>query len=636
MRKNHTVQLMQISSSQLRQKYLDFFRSKNHAIIPSAPLVPENDASVLFNTAGMQPLVPYLSGEKHPMGTRLADVQKCVRTGDIDDVGDNRHCTFFEMMGNWSLGDYFKNESIAWSWEFLTSLDWLGIKPEMLAVTVFEGDENAPKDDESAGIWQSLGVPLSRISYLPAEDNWWAAGPTGPCGPDTEIFYWIGEWNPPADSNVKNDPKNWMEIWNNVFMQFNKKADGTLELLPAQNVDTGMGLERTLAVLGWFKHVYDTDIFVNVLEHIKRIVGDSNYNERGARIIADHLRTAVHMIADGVKPGNTDRGYVLRRLIRRAIREAHKMGHEDACLAQVARDFIHIYQNVYESVKNNETVIIDEITMEESKFQKTLSHGMREFEKRFSKTLQYWLSWDLSDPVDLKKEEAFDIVNAPHTSSFTWEDMFYLFETYGFPSEMTLELLEEKSKETNILFDKNVILTQFDAAMTIHQNKSRTASAGMFKGGLADHSDVTISLHTACHLMLAGLRKVLGEHVMQAGSNITPERLRFDFTHPEKMTPEQIVAVENYVNGALKAHLTVTMTEEPKDNAKARGVLGAFWEKYPETVKVYKMLGDDGVVYSEELCGGPHVEESSKMGTFKIQKEEASSAGVRRIKAILN
>lgn len=641
MRKNHTVQLMQISSSQLRQKYLDFFRSKNHAIIPSAPLVPENDASVLFNTAGMQPLVPYLLGEKHPMGTRLADVQKCVRTGDIDDVGDDTHHTFFEMLGNWSLGDYFKRGSIEMSWEFLTSLDWLGLDPKMISVTVFEGDANAPRDEESADIWVSLGMPRERIAYLPAEDNWWAAGPTGPCGPDTEIFYWVGEGEPQGNKGTHS--KQWMEIWNNVFMQFNKKADGTLESLPAQNVDTGMGLERTLAVINGKKTTYDTDFFVNTLEHIRTIVernlqeGDvSKYNERGARIIADHLRTAVHMIADGVKPSNTDRGYVLRRLIRRAIREAHKMGHEDACLAQVARDFIHIYQDVYESVRNNETVIIDEITMEESKFQKTLSQGMREFEKRFSKTLQYWLSWDLSDPVDLKKEQAFDIANAPHTSSFTWEDMFYLFETYGFPSEMTLELLEEKSKETNILFDKNVILTQFDAAMTIHQNKSRTASAGMFKGWLADHSDVTISLHTACHLMLAGLRKVLGEHVMQAGSNITPERLRFDFTHPEKMTPEQIKAVEDYVNGALKAHITVTMTEEPKDNAKARGVLGAFWEKYPETVKVYKMVGDDGVTYSEELCGGPHVEESSKMGTFKIQKEEASSAGVRRIKAVLN
>lgn len=587
---------MQITSSQLRQKYLDFFRSKNHAIIPSAPLVPENDASVLFNTAGMQPLVPYLLGEKHPMGNRLADVQKCVRTGDIDDVGDDTHCTFFEMLGNWSLGDYFKQGSIEMSWEFLTSLDWLGLDPKMISVTVFEWDENAPRDEESADIWVGLGMPRQRIAYLPAEDNWWAAGPTGPCGPDTEIFYWVGEGEP--QGNKWTHSKEWMEIWNNVFMQFNKKTDGTLESLPAQNVDTGMGLERTLAVINGKKTVYHTDLFENTIEHIKRIVGESNFNERGARIIADHLRTAVHMISDGVKPSNTDRGYVLRRLIRRAIREAHKMGHEDACLAQVARDFIHIYQDVYESVRNNETVIIDEITMEEAKFQKTIKNGFRELSK---------------------------------LKSIDGKEAFMLFETYGLPVEMIREEIIDNGWTLPANFQED-----FDIAMTAHQDLSRTASAGMFKGGLADHSDITISLHTACHLMLAGLRKVLGEHVMQAGSNITPERLRFDFTHPEKMTSEQIQSVEDYVNGALQAHLTVTMTEEPKDNARSRGVLGAFWEKYPETVKVYKMVGDDGITYSEELCGGPHVEESSKMGIFKIQKEEASSAGVRRIKAVLN
>ncbi len=626
MEKNHTVQLMQISSSQLRQKYLDFFRSKNHAIIPSAPLIPENDASVLFNTAGMQPLVPYLLWEKHPMGTRLADVQKCVRTGDIDDVGDDTHHTFFEMLGNWSLGDYFKRGSIEMSWEFLTSLDWLWLDPKMISVTVFEGDENAPRDEESADIWVSLGMPRERIAYLAAEDNWWAAGPTGPCGPDTEIFYWVGEGEP--QGNKWTHPKEWMEIWNNVFMQFNKKADGTLENLPAQNVDTGMGLERTLAVINGKKTTYDTDFFINTLEHIKRIVGEWNYNERGARIIADHLRTAVHMIADGVKPSNTDRGYVLRRLIRRAIREAHKMGHEDACLAQVARDFIALYAPIYTSVADNEALIIDEISREEEKFQKTVGQGIKEFEKKFNWTLK-------SSSKMVEGTTTIDYTNAPHTSMFSGNDMFYLFETYGFPAEMTLELLKEKSIETWISFNLDLILHDFNIAMQAHADLSRTASVGMFKGGLADHSDVTISLHTACHLMLAGLRKVLGEHVMQAGSNITPERLRFDFTHPEKMTPEQISAVENYVNGALKAHITVTMTEEPKDSAKARGVLGAFWEKYPDMVKVYKMVGDDGVTYSEELCGGPHIEESSKMGTFKIQKEEASSAGVRRIKAVI-
>lgn len=615
---------MQITSSQLRQKYLDFFRSKNHAIIPSAPLVPENDASVLFNTAGMQPLVPYLLGEKHPMGTRLADVQKCVRTGDIDDVGDDTHHTFFEMLGNWSLGDYFKRGSIEMSWEFLTSLDWLGLDPKMISVTVFEGDENAPRDEESADIWVSLGMPRERIAYLPAEDNWWAAGPTGPCGPDTEIFYWVGEGEPQGNKGTHS--KEWMEIWNNVFMQFNKKADGTLESLPAQNVDTGMGLERTLAVINGKKTTYDTDFFVNTLEHIKRIVGANNYNERGARIIADHLRTAVHMIADGVKPSNTDRGYVLRRLIRRAIREAHKMGHEDACLAQVARDFIHIYQDVYESVRNNETVIIDEITMEEAKFQKTIKQWLKELDKLIDKKMndpsRIYAGQLPHQDYDISKDSNYSL------NAISGKDVFYLFETFWLPPEMVDEELAQRFMTYNKF--------EFQEALKAHADLSRTASAGMFKGWLADHSDVTISLHTACHLMLAGLRKVLGEHVMQAGSNITPERLRFDFTHPEKMTPEQIQAVEDYVNGALKAHITVTMTEEPKDNAKARGVLWAFWEKYPETVKVYKMVGDDGVTYSEELCGGPHVEESSKMGKFKIQKEEASSAGVRRIKAVLN
>ncbi len=615
---------MQITSSQLRQKYLDFFRSKNHAIIPSAPLVPENDASVLFNTAGMQPLVPYLLGEKHPMGTRLADVQKCVRTGDIDDVGDDTHCTFFEMLGNWSLGDYFKQGSIEMSWEFLTSLDWLGLDPKMISVTVFEWDENAPRDDESAKIWMDLGMPAERIAYLAAEDNWWAAGPTGPCGPDTEIFYWVGEGEP--QWNKWTHSSEWMEIWNNVFMQFNKKADWTLESLPAQNVDTGMGLERTLAVINGKKTVYHTDLFENTIEHIKRIVGESHLNERGARIIADHLRTAVHMISDGVKPSNTDRGYVLRRLIRRAIREAHKMGHEDACLAQVARDFIHIYQDVYESVRNNETVIIDEISNEEAKFQKTITAWFKELEKLFNKFIinrtEVKNSWEHSPMHE--------------HSDISGRELYHIFETYWLPLEMSLEELCIISKERDIPIEEDRIKEEFSESEKAHQDLSRTASAGMFKGWLADHSDITISLHTACHLMLAGLRKVLGEHVMQAGSNITPERLRFDFTHPEKMTPEQIQSVEDYVNGALQAHLTVTMTEEPKDNARSRGVLGAFWEKYPETVKVYKMVGDDGVTYSEELCGGPHVEESSKMGTFKIQKEEASSAGVRRIKAVLN
>jgi len=614
---------MHYTSSDLRQKYLDFFKSKNHAIIPSAPLLPENDASVLFNTAGMQPLAPYLLGEKHPMGTRLADVQKCVRTGDIDDVGDDTHCTFFEMLGNWSLGDYFKKESIEYSWEFLTSLNWLWLDPKMISVTVFEGDENTPRDEESADIWVSLWMPREKIAYLCAEDNWWAAGPAGPCGPDTEIFYWVGTGEP--QGNKGTHPDEWMEIWNNVFMQFNKKVDGTLEALPAKNVDTGMGLERTLAVINGKKTVYETDLFENTLEHIKRIVGESNFDERGARIIADHIRTAVHMISDRVRPSNTDRGYILRRLLRRAIREAHKMGYEDACLAQVARDFIAIYAPVYESVNSNEAIIIDEISREEEKFQKTIKNGIKELyslaEKK-KKSFEFTYAQIIPEWVDIKKHSNFI------SNSINWFEAFHIFETYWLPIEMIDEELAQFYMFPNRY--------EFNEAMKKHQDLSRTASAGMFKWGLADHSEITIQLHSACHLMLAGLRKVLGTHVMQAGSNITPERLRFDFTHPEKMTPEQIKSVEEFVNGALKSHITVTMAEEPKDSAKARGVLGAFWEKYPDIVKVYKMIGDDGIIYSEELCGGPHIETSENVGTFKIQKEEASSAGVRRIKATLS
>lgn len=616
---------MSITSFELRQKYLDFFKSKNHAIIPSAPLVPENDASVLFNTAGMQPLVPYLLGEKHPMGIRLADCQKCVRTGDIDEVGDDSHCTFFEMLGNWSLGDYFKEDSIKWSWEFLTSKEWLALDPKMISVTVFEGDENAPRDEESADIWASVGMPRERIAYLPAEDNWWAAGPTGPCGPDTEIFYWVWEGEP--QGNKQSHPDQWMEIWNNVFMQFNKKADGTLELLPAKNVDTGMGMERTLAVLNGKKSVYETDFFVDALDLVRRIVGDEKYTERGARIIVEYLRTAVHMIADGVRPSNTDRGYILRRLLRRAIREVHKMDYEEPCLSLIAQIFIKIYSSVYSTVNDNSVVILDEINIEEEKFRITLRQAFREF------GLQYGPSWDMNDPMFRQAYESW--LNNPRKTgraTFTWEDMFHFEETYWLPPEVTLELLKERPY---INYNKDTIMIERDEAMKKHQDLSRTASAGMFKGWLADHSDVTIRLHSACHLMLAGLRKVLGPHVMQAGSNITPERLRFDFAHPEKMTPEQIKAVEDFVNGALKSHLTVTMTEEPKESAKARGVLGAFWEKYPDIVKVYKMVGDDGTVYSEELCGWPHIEESSKEWTFKILKEEASSAGVRRIKAVI-
>lgn len=598
-----------ILASEIRQKYLDFFKSKNHAIIPSAPLVPENDPSVLFNTAGMQPLVPYLLGEKHPLGTRLADVQKCVRTGDIDDVGDDTHLTFFEMLGNWSLGDYFKKESIAMSWEFLTSKDWLALDPDMISVTVFEWDANAPRDEESANIWKSIGMPADRIAYLPAEDNWWAAGPTGPCGPDTEIFYYMGEGKPPAGSNKGTDSKMWMEIWNNVFMEYNRVDAQTLVKLPAQNVDTGMGIERCTVTLNKMKSVYETDLFAPVLVKIKEIVGKDNYIERSARIIADHLRAATHMIADGVVPKNIDQGYILRRLIRRAIREAYKMGYEQPFATQIADIYIEQFSGIYESIQNNADKIRTELAGEESRFSKTLKDGVREFEKIVN---GFKIAFERSGQK---------ITQIAGGKAFT------LFDTYGFPLEMTIELAKEQGLTVDI--------AGFNKAFEEHQEKSRTAAAGKFAGGLADHSGETTALHSACHLMLAGLRRVLGDHIHQAGSNITAERLRFDFTHPEKMTPEQLKAVEDYVNEAIDSGLTVTMTNMPKEEARANGVEGSFWEKYPDIVKVYSMVWGNGVTYSKELCGGPHIENSREMGHFKIIKEESSSAGVRRIKAVL-
>jgi len=598
-----------ILASEIRTQYLEFFKSKNHAIIPSAPLVPENDPSVLFNTAGMQPLVPYLLGEPHPLGKRLADVQKCVRTGDIDDVGDDTHLTFFEMLGNWSLGDYFKQESIEMSWEFLTSKEWLGLDPDMISVTVFEWDTNAPRDEESARIWKDIGMPEDRIAYLPAEDNWWAAGPTGPCGPDTEIFYWMGEWKPPAGSNKGTDSKMWMEIWNNVFMQYNRVDANTLENLPAQCVDTGMGIERCTVTLNGMKSVYETDCFASVLVKIREIVGTENYNERSARIIADHIRTATHMISDGVTPKNIDQGYILRRLIRRAIREAYKMGYEQPFTAEIASMYIEQFSGIYESMKNNAEKIKNELNIEENKFSKTLKDGVKEFDKIVN---GFKIAFERS---------------GQKVTQISGGKAFTLFDTYGFPLEMTLELAKE--------YDLTVDVEGFKKAFEEHQEKSRTAAAGKFKWGLADDGVETTALHSACHLMLEWLRQVLGTHVFQAGSNITAERLRFDFTHSEKMTPEQIQAVEDFVNTAISSELTVTITNMDKKEAQAQWVSGSFWEKYPDIVKVYSMVGADGVTYSRELCGGPHVENSKEMGRFKIVKEESSSAGVRRIKAVL-
>lgn len=603
---------MKYNSTEIRQKYLDFFKSKNHVIIPSAPVVPENDPTVLFNTAWMQPLVPYLLGEKHPSWTRLVDSQKCIRTGDIEEVWDDSHLTFFEMLGNWSLWDYFKKESINYSWEFLTSLDWLALDPRKIAVTVFKGDKNAPKDEQSASIWEEVGMSKSRISYLWKEDNWWAAWDTGPCWPDSEIFYWVWETEfPPEGSNVETDEDNWMEIWNNVFMEYNRLPDWSLEKLPAQNVDTWMGLERITATLNWEKTVYNTDIFDYIIDEITKSIW-VEYNEdtqKSIRIIADHARTATVMISDWVVPSNVDQGYVLRRLMRRAIREAHKLGFKGMFLSKVASVITGKLGLAYPHMFDKKDEILKEIQAEEKQFGETLEKGLKEFEKLIK---GFKIAFE-------RTGKKFDTI--------AWVKAFKLYDTYWFPLEMTEELAIEKWLKV----DKE----GFQKAFKEHQEKSRTASAGKFKGWLADSSEETTALHSATHLMLEWLNKILGGWISQKGSNITPERLRFDFNFDRKVTREELDKVEEFVNNAISNGFTTTMKEIPKQQAMEQGVRWAFWEKYPDIVKVYTMKGNDWTIYSRELCGWPHVEDSSKMWRFKIKKEEASSRGVRRIKAVL-
>ncbi|MDD5212819.1 MAG: alanine--tRNA ligase [Candidatus Gracilibacteria bacterium] len=602
---------MQINSNDIRHKFLEFFKTKNHAIIPSASVVPENDPTVLFNTAGMQPLVPYLLGETHPLGKRLANYQKCIRTGDIDDVGDNTHLTFFEMLGNWSLGDYFKAESIAWSYEFLTSKDWLGIDPRKIAVTVFEGDKDAPKDEESAELWRAQGV--TNISYLAKEDNWWGpAGLTGPCGPDTEIFYWVGkEEFPTVGSTVGNDDKNWMEIWNNVFMEYIKTAEGTFEKAAQQNVDTGMGLERITRTLTGTPSVYESDVFADIIAEIEKTLGVT-YNDdtrKSIRIIADHSRTATMMLSDGIRPSNVDQGYILRRLIRRAVREGYKLGTSGAFMTPIIGKVIEKFEEIYESVKINKLEIITALEKEEKQFSSTLENGLKEFDK-------------LMFGFKIAFERTGQIVD-----TISGDKAFKLYDTYGFPIEMTVELATEKGLKVDT--------DGFNDAFKKHQELSRAGAEQKFKGGLADDSEIVTALHSATHLMLAGLRKYLGEHVHQAGSNITAERLRFDFTNDGKVDAEILKKVEDFVNEAISKDILVDLKNMPKDEAKAAGVEGSFWEKYPDTVKVYTFADKEGNVYSKELCGGPHVERTGTIGKFKIQKEEASSSGVRRIKAVL-
>ncbi|UTC90572.1 alanine--tRNA ligase [Treponema denticola] len=594
-----------ITIDELRSKYIDFFKSKGHVEISGRSLIPENDPTVLFTTAGMHPLVPYLMGEPHPAGTRLTDVQKCVRTGDIDDVGDASHLTFFEMLGNWSLGDYFKKESIAYSFEFLTDEKYLGIPIDKLSFTVFEGNEDAPRDDESASIWESLGVSKDRIFFLPKEDNWWGpAGETGPCGPDTEIFIDTGK--PACGSNCRpgcNCGK-YVEIWNNVFMQYHKNMDGSFSPLKRKCVDTGMGVERTVAMLQGKPSVYNTEAFTSIIKSIEDIsgvkYGDSEKTDTSIRIIADHVRTACFILGDPktTLPSNIGAGYVLRRLIRRAVRHGKKLGIDGNFLSVPASAVIAQNAGFYTELKENETLILTELKAEEDKFLETLKKGEAEFEKMLPNLLK--------NPKKI----------IPGRMAFK------LYDTYGFPIELTEELASESGLTVN--------REEFDEAFKKHQELSRAGSEQVFKGGLADHSEQTTAYHTATHLLHKALRMVLGDHVQQKGSNITAERLRFDFSHPEPMTDAEKKEVERLVNEAIKADLPVTMEVMPLEEAKKIGAMALFGEKYEDVVKVYK-IGD----FSTEVCGGPHVEKTGGLGKFVIKKEQSSSSGVRRIRAVL-
>lgn len=575
-----------MSSKELREKFLDFFEKKGHAIIPSASLIPENDPTVLFTTAGMHPLVPFLLGEKHPGGKKLANTQVCIRTDDVDEVGDDVHHTFFEMLGNWSLGSYWKKEAIEWSYEFLTDKKCLGLDRNKIAISVFAGDSDAECDNESVEIWKNLQIPEKRIAYLPKKDNWWGpAGQIGPCGPDTEMFYWVGKESVPSEFDPKD--KKWVEIWNDVFMQYFKNMDGKYEPLSQKNVDTGMGLERMLSAINGFSDDYKTDVFLPIIEKIEKL-SDKKYgdNKKEFRIIADHVKAATFIIGDkrGVEPSNLGQGYVARRLIRRAIRYGKILNLPEYFLIPLIKEVIEIYGDAYPEIKRKENDIITIVQREEEKFEKTLEEGLKQFEKGL--------------------------------------DAFELYTTYGFPLELTMELAKEKRKTVNV--------EEFNKKFKKHQELSRTASAGMFKGGLADAGMQATKYHTATHLLLAALRRVLGDHVYQRGSNINAERLRFDFSHPQKMTVEEIKEVEDIVNQKIKEDLEVICEEMSLEEAKGNGAMGVFENKYGERVKVYGISE-----FSKEICGGPHVKKTSELGKFKIIKEESSGAGVRRIRAIL-
>ena len=585
----------------IKDLYINFFVSKGHKQIPSASVVPENDPTCLFNTAGMQPLVPYLLGAKHPQGTRLCNFQKCFRLTDLDEVGDKTHHTFFEMLGNWSLGDYFKKESINYSFEFLTKV--LNIPVSKLAITVFRGNELVDADNESAEYWMNAGIPKERIAYLGEEDNWWGVATGGPCGPDTEIFYWRSNEEAPLEFDP-ND-KRWVEIWNNVFMQYNKTQDGKFESLKQKNVDTGMGVERTVAILEGVDDNYKTSIWKDVIEKIEKL-SNKDYNDdeygRYMRIVADHIRAVVIISADdaNIVPSNTDQGYILRRLIRRMIRYAKKLDIDinsdfDVQLAQI---IFKKYSKYYSEIERNNERILEVLTTEKNKFSKTLEKGIKEFQKI----------------SEILKKQNINTING--------KTVFRLYDTYGFPPEMTLEFAQE--------IDMDIDMDGFNKFFQEHQEKSRAGATEKFKGGLSDHSESNIKYHTATHLLHQALKDVLGGDVNQKGSNINAERLRFDFSYPNKLTDEQKQKVEQIVNQKISEALDVTIEEMSVEEAKSKGAVGLFTNKYGDIVKVYS-IGD----YSKEICGGPHVKNTSELGVFKIKKEEAVGAGVRRIKATL-
>jgi len=602
-----------MTTNELKQKYIKFFQERGHSLIPSASLIPENDPTVLFTTAGMHPLVPYLLGEVHPLGNRLVNVQKCLRTDDIDEVGDNTHITFFEMLGNWSLGDYWKKESISWSFEFLTKE--LGIPVEKLAVTCFAGDENAPKDEESAEIWKSAGIPENRIFFLGKRDNWWGpVGSSGPCGPDTEIFYWTGE-DEPKDINSAENCNEWVEIWNNVFMQYEKTPEGKYIPLKQKNVDTGMGVERTTAVLNGKKSVYETDAFLEIYKRVSELSASNDEVEK--RIICDHIRASTFLLGDQrcITPSNVDQGYVLRKLIRRAIRKAKKIGINEPFLVSLSKIIIDQYSNDYSELKENQNFIEKYLSLEEEKFNKILNEGQKESFKEIEK---------ISDVNERVNVAGIEVLRAAKIS-------FDLYQSHGYPMEMFIEDIKEKKNIDKGLSDK--ICEDVGRLISTHQNISKKGADRKFKGGLSDDSDEVVRYHTATHLLNKALREVLGDHVRQIGSNITPERLRFDFPNNSKLTQEEIEKVQNIVNETIDKEFPVNFNILSREDAVKCGATHLEGEKYPDQVKVY-FIGDSlESSFSKEFCGGPHVKNTRDIGHIEIYKQEKIGEGKMRIYA---